>query len=77
MQGLLESPAKIEAATPLLLRIPEVARMLSLSRSRVYEMTQTGEMPHVRMGKSVRVPHSALLRYIELRTVGTLNNDAA
>ncbi len=77
MQGLLESPAKIEAAMPLLLRIPEVARMLSLSRSRVYEMTQTGEMPHVRMGKSVRVPHSALLRYIELRTVGTLNNDAA
>ena len=62
---------------PLLLRVPEVARMLSLSRSRVYEMTQTGELPHIRMGKSVRVPHSGLLRYLERRTVGTLDNDEA
>ena len=56
-----------EVAQPdsLLLRVPEVARLLSVSRNFAYEMTQTGELPCVYMGKSVRVSRAALLTFLD------------
>lgn len=50
----------------LLLRPAEVAKALSLSRSRAYELIAQGQIPGVvRIGKSVRVSAAALRRYIE------------
>jgi excisionase family DNA binding protein len=68
MRSVLDSQT-LQPDAPLLLRVPEVARILSLSRSRTYEMIHTGELPFVRMGKSVRVPRKALLALIERQTV--------
>ena len=51
-----------------LLRVEEVAQLLGLSRSKVYEMTASGELPVVRMGTAVRVPKKALEGWIERNT---------
>ena len=52
----------------VLLRANEVAKMLGLGRSKVYEMTKTGELPVLRVGTAVRVPKQELLKWIELHT---------
>jgi excisionase family DNA binding protein len=55
---------------PLLLRASEVARLLGIGRSKVYEMMQTGELPTVRIGSAVRVPRAALYGWIDKRIMG-------
>lgn len=52
---------------PLLLRVEEVARLLSLGRSKVFQMLAAGELPAVRIGRSVRVPSAALSDWIAER----------
>ncbi len=47
-----------------LLRVPEVARILSLSRSQVYKLIEQG-LPVVRIGRSVRVRPGALHAWLE------------
>ncbi len=48
----------------LLLRPREVAVATGLSRSMVYELIGRGELPAIRVGKSVRVPVAALQQWI-------------
>jgi len=50
---------------PLLDRPREVAELLSVSRSRAYELIASGEIESVRIGTSLRVPREALVRYVE------------
>lgn len=55
-------------AQPLLLTIPEVARLLRLSESKVYTMLADrcpGGIPIKRFGRSVRVYSSDLRHWIE------------
>jgi excisionase family DNA binding protein len=49
-------------------RVRDVVRMLSLCRSVIYGMIHSGELPHVRFGKAVRIPDEALRAYIEKKT---------
>lgn len=49
----------------LLLKPPEVAEALGLSRSRVYELLASGELPALRIGSSVRVSVEALRRWVD------------
>lgn len=51
-----------------LLRADEAARLLGVSRSKAYELMACRAIPIVRIGRSVRVPRTALLRWIEERT---------
>jgi excisionase family DNA binding protein len=53
---------------PLLLKADEVAKMLGLGRTKVYEMMSAGELPVVRIGTRVRVPRQKLLNWIEEHT---------
>ena len=52
----------------VLLHVEEAAKMLALGRSKVYEMTKTGELPVVRIGTAVRIPKRALFEWIEQHT---------
>ena len=45
--------------------IPEVAQYLKLSKSKVYHLVQTGQLPHIRIGKNVRVKDSELHMWID------------
>ncbi len=52
----------------LLLRPREVAAATGLSRSMVYELIGRGELPAIRVGKSVRVPVADLQQWIRDQT---------
>lgn len=48
----------------LLLRIPEAAEMLGLSRSKVYDLLENG-LPFVKIGRSKRIPVTGLRKWVE------------
>ena len=50
-----------------LLRPTEAAEMLGIGRTRMYEMLACGDLPSIRIGRSVRVPVAALNKWIEDR----------
>lgn len=47
-----------------LLRIEEACRRLSLGRSKVYELIHDGRLPVVRVGRAIRIPVTALNRFV-------------
>lgn len=57
-----------DVADKLLYRPEEAAYLLSLGRSTVFRMIGDGELPSVRIGRSVRVPHESLLNWISAKT---------
>jgi excisionase family DNA binding protein len=56
------------AVEPLLLKAGEVATLLGLGRSKVFAMLAVGELPVIRIGRSVRVPRAALEDWIAEQT---------
>jgi len=47
------------------LKVPEVAELLQLPRTRAYELIQRGELPAVRVGeRSIRVHRGELERFL-------------
>jgi excisionase family DNA binding protein len=54
--------------SPLLLTVDEVAALLRLSRGKAYAMAQSGELPTVRMGRSVRIRKDRLQAWLDERT---------
>jgi excisionase family DNA binding protein len=63
------------AEEPWLLRVDEVSRLLSLGRTRTWELIWKHELPAVRMGRSVRIPRADLLRWIRAHAEGGLTTD--
>ena len=53
-----------------LLRVTEVARRLSISRSAVYQLMDRGQLRYVKLGKCRRVRPEDVTRLIEKGTVG-------
>lgn len=53
------------APEPAVLTIAETARYLRISRAKVYQMATAGELPTVRMGRSVRVRRERLEAWLE------------
>jgi len=52
----------------MLLTVPQVQQTTNLSRTTVYSLIRSGELPAVRIGRSVRIPRTALEAWIEQRT---------
>jgi excisionase family DNA binding protein len=63
--GIISWPAQQPVQQPLLLRAEEVAELLQISCSKVYEMINAGELPAVRIGRSVRVHRETLRKWLE------------
>ena len=51
----------------LLLNIPQVARALGLSRTKVYELIAAEGLPVIRFGRAVRVSHLSLQQWLAQR----------
>lgn len=50
----------------MLLKVPDVARLLQIGRRQAWELVWRGEVPAVRIGqRSIRVTRADLDRYIE------------
>jgi excisionase family DNA binding protein len=44
----------------ILLRVSAAAELLDISRSKLYELINQGQVPHVRIGNSLRLPVESL-----------------
>ncbi len=58
---------------PILVRVEEAARILSLSRSTIYEMMDAGELPSVRRGTARRIPLAALRAWVDRQVASHAN----
>lgn len=55
-----------EVRVPRLLRVRELVQMTGIQKFRWYELFEQGKGPrHMRIGKTIRVPEDALVRWIE------------
>ena len=48
----------------LMYRVDEVRRATALSRADIYRRINSGEIPHVRIGRSIRVPARGLQQWL-------------
>jgi excisionase family DNA binding protein len=44
-----------------LVRVTEAARFLAISRSKIYGLMDSGQLPYVKLGRSRRIPRQALI----------------
>jgi len=61
----------------LLLRPDEAARELGIGRGKAYELIRSGELPSIRIGRSVRVPMTKLQDWINERAADKSNVDGS
>jgi excisionase family DNA binding protein len=59
----------------LLLTAREAAAALSISARKLWSLTASGEVPHVRIGRAVRYPADALTEWVAQRTAATARNE--
>lgn len=62
-----EANGSIVGQDAVLLKAEQVAQMLNLGRSTVFELMASGQLPVVRFGRAVRVPREDLDRWIRDR----------
>ncbi len=48
-----------------IMTVPEVARYLKMSKSKLYYLVQRKQIPHIKIGRNVRIRESDLNRWIE------------
>lgn len=60
----MTTEARVLRLTRLLLRVPEAAEVLSISKSKCYELVAAGRLPSLKVGASIRVPLAALEEWI-------------
>jgi len=58
--------------THLFLRVHDVARLLRVSDSRVYQLCARREIPNTRLGGRVVIPRAAFKAWLKEKTVGAL-----
>ena len=46
------------------MRVPEAARLIGLSRSRLYELMRRGEVDYVKVGGATLIPYEGLRAFI-------------
>jgi excisionase family DNA binding protein len=55
------------------LTIPEVARYLKLSKSKIYWLVQSRQIPHIRIGRNVRIRAGDLQAWLKANQVEMLS----
>ena len=55
---------------PRALAAPELADLLGMSRSAIYGLVQRGELPHYRVGNSVRLDPHGIAEWLRKRETG-------
>ena len=62
--GNRAQPAESSSAGSSFLTVAEVATLMRVSKMTVYRLVHNGELPAVRVGRSFRVPESAVTDYL-------------
>ena len=58
--------ADVVELTKCLYKVPEAMRLLSLSRTAVYEQMRAGRLRFVKEGRATRIPAAAIRNYVAL-----------
>lgn len=61
----LADPNETLQDLPPYLTVTEVAALLRIGRSMAYDMARRGELPAIHVGRVVRIPRDALLRWLK------------
>ena len=61
---------KTDTLTPLLLTARQAADALAISPRKLWQLTKDREVPHVRLGRSVRYPAEDLRQWIARNQTG-------
>lgn len=56
----LQSPSADPADAPLLVAVPDAARLLGIGTTFAWELVRAGDIPSVKLGRRVLVPRAAL-----------------
>jgi excisionase family DNA binding protein len=48
-----------------MMTVPEVARYLKMSKAKLYYLIQRKELPHVKIGRNVRIKEIDLVKWLE------------
>ena len=59
-----------ETLQPIALNAKEAAKLLGIGQRKLWSLTNRGEIPHFRIGRSVRYSVPALMDWIDERTRG-------
>ena len=62
----VDEPVRTAVTTPNLYRVPEAMRLLSLSRSVVYEQIRVGRLKSVSQGRTRLISAAAIADYVAL-----------
>ncbi|MFV8130050.1 helix-turn-helix domain-containing protein [Streptomyces syringium] len=62
----LATPERDATAEPVLYRVQDAMRALSMSRTVIYDLIRTGRLRSVKEGASRRIPASAITEYAAL-----------
>lgn len=49
---------------PLVLKVSEVAKLLSIGRNTAYDLVRSGAIKSIRVGRQIRISKSAFLEFI-------------
>jgi len=50
---------------PLLLTVSEIATVLRIGRNAAYQLVKTGGIQSIHVGRSIRIPRTALIQFVE------------
>ena len=53
-----------DAEEPVMLKVPQAAKLLQMSENTVYSLISQNLIPHTRFGKLIRIPRWGLLQFI-------------
>ena len=59
------------APDAMTLSVRETADPLGVGRNTVYDLIRAGDLPHLRIGRSIRIPRQQLAAWIAARTEGS------
>ena len=53
-----------------IMTVPEVAKYLKISKAKIYYLIQRQQIPHIKIGRNVRVRESDLEKWLMKQTIG-------
>ncbi len=74
--NLTNTPARDESETPCLAMRPrKAAKALGISERLLWEHTERGVIPHIRLGKAILYPVASLRRWLDHRAQENIAKD--
>lgn len=50
---------------PYVISVPQLAKLLGIGRNAAYEIVNRGEIRSVKIGKTIRIPKSAVIEFVD------------